>query len=85
MRNDWTVVATTRELGRRRLERTITAFTRHGEVWRRSRERHVQVLYEPHSLARRLRQIGFRASLRRGYGPYRFGANVAVLIARKAA
>jgi SAM-dependent methyltransferase len=81
--DDWVVVARTRELSRGRLERTITAFTRDGEAWRRSEERHTQLLYEPSTLARQLRRVGFRVVLRRGYGPCRLGRHVAVLIARK--
>ncbi len=84
--DDWTVVARTRELSRGRLERRITAFTRDGEVWRRSRERHVQLLYEPGALAQQLRRVGFRVLIRRGYGAAcRFGRGGAVLVARKPA
>jgi len=81
--DDWAVVARTRELSRGRLERTITAFTRHGRAWRRSDERHSQLLYDPGALAQQLRRVGFRVVLRRGYGPCRLGRHAAVLVARK--
>jgi SAM-dependent methyltransferase len=83
--DDWAVVATSRESSRGRLERTITAFSRDGKTWRRSEERHVQLLYEAGSFARQLRRVGFRVVVRRGYGACRFGRDTAVLIARKPA
>jgi SAM-dependent methyltransferase len=83
--DDWTIVARTRAFSRNRLERTITAFTRDGEAWRRSEERHAQLLYEPAALARSLRGVGFRVVMRRGHGACRLGRGSAVLIARKAA
>jgi SAM-dependent methyltransferase len=83
--DDWAVVARTRELGRGRLERAITAFTRDGGAWRRSEERHVQLLHEPGDLARQLRRLGFRVRVRRGYGDRRLDSGSAVLIGRKPA
>ena len=83
--DDWSVVARTRELSRGRLERMITTFTRDGKAWRRSKERHVQLLYEPGALARQLRRAGFRVVVQRGYGGFRLGHGAAVLIARKPA
>jgi len=81
--DDWAVVATSRESGRGTLERGITTFSRDGSCWRRSEERHFQNLYAAGPFARRLRRIGFRVRVRRGYGAYRLGRDVAVLIARK--
>lgn len=82
---DWAVVATSRESRRRVLEREITAFVRDGNRWRRTDERHVQNLYEAGAFARQLRRIGFRVTVRRGYGPRRLGPDAAVLGARKGA
>jgi SAM-dependent methyltransferase len=87
---DWAVLFEThQDPDRPRLERRIVTFRRSGGPaagnWRRSEELHVQQLYSAPDLARQLRAVGFRATVRRGYGDFRLPGNRAVVIARKPA
>jgi hypothetical protein len=82
---DWAILLETTEHPRRReLTRRITTFRRTGRGWRRGRETHVQRLHPPPEVAERLRQLGFRVRLRRGYTGERFAPAHYVVVVRKA-
>jgi SAM-dependent methyltransferase len=81
---DWAVlVALEEDRPRRLLTRRITSFRRVGKLYRRSHEVHQQRLLAGTELAGRLREVGFRVRLLRGYGPLRFPPGHVGLLARK--
>jgi hypothetical protein len=81
---DWVVVASSTERDGR-LERSITTFRRVGGRWRRTDEVHRLTLLPTAELVRLLRQAGFVATVRRGWGRTPLPAGLAVLVARKPA
>jgi SAM-dependent methyltransferase len=81
---DWAILIETTEDPRRRvLTRRMTTFRRTGRGWRRGREVHLQRLHPPSEAAARLRRLGFRVRLRRGYSGRRFAPGHYVVVARK--
>jgi SAM-dependent methyltransferase len=83
---DWMVVSEKREDRKRQLlTRRITSFRRVGKHYRRSDETHRLRLYKAVTVARELRQTGFRARVRRSYGAYPLPKAHAAFIARKPA
>jgi SAM-dependent methyltransferase len=81
---DWAVLVVSEEDPRRRvLTRSITSFRRIGELFRRDHEVHRQRLIPRAELTERLRKLGFRVRILRGYGPVSFPAAVAGFLARK--
>lgn len=77
------IAESTREPTRRTLTRRITTFRRVNGLYRRGAETHVLRLYRGTELAARLRALGFRVRLRRGYGDLRLEPNRIAIIARK--
>jgi SAM-dependent methyltransferase len=83
--NDWAIlVETTADPRRRLLTRRMTTFRRTDRGWRRGEETHLQRLHPPPEIAARLRRLGFRVRLRRGYTGERFAPGHYVVVARKA-
>lgn len=81
---DWAVlVATEEDRERRLLTRQITSFRKVGKLYRRGEEVHRLRLFPGPELADRLRGLGFRVRLLRGYGPFRFPPGYVALLARK--
>lgn len=81
---DWAVLVEARENpARRELTREITTFRRVSQLYRRSEETHVLRLLRGQDLARRLRELGFRVRVRRGYGDMRLGPAQVAIFARK--
>jgi SAM-dependent methyltransferase len=81
---DWAILFQNTEHPRRReLTRRMTTFRRTERGWRRGRETHVQRLHPPPEVAERLRRLGFRVRLRRGYTGERFAPGHYVVVARK--
>jgi len=66
-----------------RLTRHITTFRKVGELFRRSRERHVLQLYEAKQVAEWLRRTGFRVRAVRKFGSHRLPPKRVGFIARK--
>jgi SAM-dependent methyltransferase len=83
--DDWAILVETTEDPRRRLlTRQMTTFRRTERGWRRGRQTHRQRLHPPSVTAARLRRLGFRVRLRRGYTGERFAPGHYVVVARKA-
>lgn len=81
---DWAVLVEARENPERReLTRAITTFRRVSQLYRRSEETHLLRLLSGQDLARRLRELGFRVRVRRGYGDLRLGPAQVAIFARK--
>jgi hypothetical protein len=81
---DWAILVETEEDPRRRLlTRRMTTFRRTDRRWRRGRETHRQRLHPPSEIAARLRRVGFRVRLRRGYVGERFAPGHYVVVASK--
>ena len=72
------------DLAARLLTREITTFRRVGRHYRRRFERHRVRLYPAASVARQLRQCGFRARIVRSFGTHALPAGVRGFVARKA-
>jgi SAM-dependent methyltransferase len=84
--DDWYVLVEREEdAARRILTRRIVTFRRVGKLYRRSEEIHRLNLYDPVRLRGALEQIGFRASIRKGYCDSPLPRGHAVLLARKPA
>lgn len=66
-----------------RLTRQITTFRKAGELFRRSRERHVQQLYKAKQVAEFLRKTGFRVRTVRKFGSHPLLPKRAGFVARK--
>lgn len=82
--DDWAcLVELQHESRSERLVRKITSFRRIGDLYRRHEETHTLQLYKGTTLARMLRDIGFRVKQVRGYGKYRFPPAVVGFVARK--
>ena len=64
------------------LTRSMVTFVRTGRGWRRGEETHRQRLFRPADVAARLRRLGFRVRIRRGYDGERFAPGHFVLVAR---
>ena len=77
------VVRRTHDRKRNELAREITIFRKHGKQFRKSREEHVQRLYEPGQVAEMLRDAGFRVRHLRGYGSFILPPGLAGFAARK--
>jgi SAM-dependent methyltransferase len=81
---DWVVLVTSQEDGRRNLlTREITSFRKVGDYYRRDHESHHQRLLSRLELAGDLRRIGFRVRTLSGYGSLRFGPGHSGFLARK--
>jgi SAM-dependent methyltransferase len=81
---DWAVFAEAEEDRRRHLlTRRITSFRKIGQLYRREFEVHHVRLFNPHDLAKRLRNLGFRVRRLAGYGDLRFGRGHFGVLARK--
>ena len=81
---DWAVLVVAEEDRRSRmLTRRITSFRRVGELYRRDHEIHRQRLIPRAELIGRLRGLGFRVRILRGYGPVSFPPALAGFLARK--
>jgi SAM-dependent methyltransferase len=81
---DWVVLVDSDEDREKQLlTRRITTFRRVGELYRRDHEIHRQRLLSGKSVAEKLRAIGFRVRILRGYGDLRFGRGHVGLVARK--
>jgi SAM-dependent methyltransferase len=81
---DWSVlVAADEDRERRQLTRRITSFRKVGKLYRRDHEVHQLRLFKGSEAARRLRQLGFRVRLLRGYGSFRFPPGYVGLLGRK--
>jgi len=65
------------------LIRKITTFRKVGDLYRRDREVHVVTLWKGGILAKKLRKIGFKVRLLKGYGELRFRNGLIGLKARK--
>ena len=81
---DW-VVLVEKEEDRETLTRRIVTFRKVGEHYRRSDETHRQRLYGAAEVAEKLRRVGFRVRMIRGYGRYRLPKAHAAFVARKTA
>lgn len=81
---DWAVLVVSEEDRENHvLTRRITSFRRMGEFYRRDHEIHRQQLFPRAELTQRLRELGFRVRILRGYGPATFPPAVAGFLARK--
>jgi SAM-dependent methyltransferase len=81
---DWAILIETEENARRRLlTRRMITFRRAGRGWRRGEETHRQRLHPPSETGARLRRLGFRVRVRRGYAGERFAPGHYVVVARK--
>lgn len=82
--SSWAVLAEIEEDPfRNRLVRKICGFVKSGHSYRRHDETHELAIYKASKIATMLRSIGFRVSIRRGYGRYRLPPDRKVLVARK--
>ncbi len=80
---DWAIlVEVEEERGRALLTRRMTTFRRSGRGWRRDAETHHQRLHRAGEVAGRLRALGFRVRVRRGYAGERFAPGHFVVVAR---
>ena len=80
---DWAILVEVEEdRGRGLLTRRMTTFRRSGRGWRRDAETHQQRLHRAGDVARRLRALGFRVRIRRGYAGERFAPGHFVVAAR---
>ncbi len=80
---DWAVLLEKCEDSQHQMTRSITIFRQVGDMYRRSSETHVAQLYPGPEMARLLRECGFRVSILRGYGDFRFRKAHVGLMARK--
>jgi SAM-dependent methyltransferase len=81
---DWAcLVEFQHDLPKEQLSRRIVTFRKMDDGYRRHEETHRQQLYRGTSIARMLRDIGFRVRLTRSYGAYPLPENVAGFVARK--
>ncbi len=81
---DWAnVVEFEEDTETQRLTRTITTFRKVGRLYRRGREIHRLRLYRASEMAKKLREVGFRARVVRGYGAYRFPKSYVAFVGRK--
>jgi len=81
---NWAVlVAVEEDRERRLLTRRITSFRKVGKLYRRDHVVHRLRLFAGSELADRLRGLGFRVRLLRGYGALRFPPGYVALLARK--
>ncbi len=71
------------DASKQQLTRRIVTFRKIGDAHRRQEETHRQQLYRGTSLARMLRDIGFRVRLMRSYGAYPLPKGVVGVVARK--
>ena len=79
------MVLVEREEDRETLTRRIVTFRKVGEHYRRSDETHRRRLYWAVEAAEKLRRVGFRVRMIRGYGRYRLPKAHAAFVARKPA
>lgn len=83
---DWAIlVETAAGRGARTLIRDITCFRKVGRAWRRSREVHVQRLFDRDDIAGLLVKAGFEIRISDRYGRDNLPEGLAVFIARKPA
>jgi SAM-dependent methyltransferase len=83
-KEDWAVLVTTEEDRQKCvLTRHITSFRKVGELYRRDHEVHRLRLFPRAEMAARLRAVGFRVRVLRGYGDSRFPPGLAGFLARK--
>jgi SAM-dependent methyltransferase len=81
---DWAVLVVAEEDPQNHvLTRRITTFRRIGELFRRDQEIHKQRLIPRSELLERLRELGFRVRILRGYGPVFFPPVRTGFLARK--
>ncbi|MBI3770556.1 MAG: hypothetical protein HY271_18970 [Deltaproteobacteria bacterium] len=81
---DWAVISLSMEdRAGGTLTRAITSFRRIGRAYRRRDETHRLTLLPTRELTRRLRAVGCRVRIARGYGGARLPPGYAVLVARK--
>ncbi|MCI0691845.1 class I SAM-dependent methyltransferase [candidate division KSB1 bacterium] len=82
---DWAILVQVEEDSRTHvLTRRMTTFRRVGRLYRRAEEVHRCRLYEGSELAGKLRRLGFKLRLLRGYGTFRLYKNRVGFVARKA-
>jgi SAM-dependent methyltransferase len=82
--NDWAcLVRIEYDQKRHRLARQITTFRKVGDVFRRSRERHVLQLYQAKQVAHWLRKAGFRVRTVRRFGSHPLLPKRVGFVARK--
>jgi hypothetical protein len=67
------------------LTRRMTTFRETGGAWRRGNETHRQRLHRPADVAGRLRELGLRVRIRRGYAGTPFAPRHFVVIANRPA
>jgi SAM-dependent methyltransferase len=80
--DDWAIlVETDEDASTEALTRRMTTFREVDGKWRRGHETHRQRLYRPGDVAGRLRELGFRVRIRRGYAGRRFAPRHFVVIA----
>jgi SAM-dependent methyltransferase len=81
---DWAcLVELQNDVSKQQLSRRIVTFRKNGQVYRRHEETHRQQLYQGTTIARMLRNIGFRVRLMRSYGDYPLPEGVVGVVARK--
>jgi SAM-dependent methyltransferase len=81
---DWAVlVETVEDPSTAVLTRRMTTFRELGGTWRRGRETHRQRLHRPGDVAAKLRALGLRVRIRRGYAGERFAPGHFVVIANR--
>ncbi|HMA17212.1 MAG TPA: hypothetical protein VKS03_02140, partial [Thermoanaerobaculia bacterium] len=80
---DWAVLTdVTEDLRRHVVRRRITTFARAGSAYRRSEADHRVGVYAREAVLRELRERGFTARTRRGYGSWELGPRRLVFHAR---
>lgn len=81
---DWTVIVDVEEDAKtNRLTRQVVNYRKIGDSYRRSDEKHVLQLYKGTDIAKKLRTIGFKVRIVKGYGKSQFPKNWVGLIAYK--
>lgn len=81
---DWTVlVSYEHDFATQRLKRKIVTFRKVRETYRRADEVHTQQLFVARDLCSQLRELGFRAMVKRKLGEYALPEGVAAIIARR--
>ncbi|MCG8588350.1 MAG: class I SAM-dependent methyltransferase [Proteobacteria bacterium] len=82
--DDWAVLVDVQEdRERSRLTRDITVFRRRGASYRRSHERHRAAIDDRQTIARELREAGFRVRVSRRYGAFELLPGRLAFFARK--
>jgi SAM-dependent methyltransferase len=82
--DDWAIlVETAEDTSRALLTRRMTTFRELGGTWRRGRETHRQRLHRSGEVAARLRRLGLRVRIRRGYAGERFAPGHFVVVANQ--